>query len=192
MSNQQLSRTTMIRFFGHGLAIHALAALAWAACTPVWAGTLEGTAAYRERIALAPDAVFEAVLQDVSRADAQAEVLGRATIDPAGQPPFRFQIAYDAAVQSGRRYVVRATVRHQGRLLFTTDRTYPARRWRRCAAQAAARIHGRWTASITACTQRRALGADWNVCIHGRCRNDHSMRRQPAAAGSDGGGLQSP
>ena len=53
-------------------------------------------------------------------------VLGRATNDPAGQPPFRFQIAYDdAAVQSGRRYVVRATVRHQGRLLFTTDRAYP-------------------------------------------------------------------
>ena len=116
----------MIRFFGHGLTIHALAALAWAACTPVWAGTLQGTATYRERIALPPDAVFEAVLQDVSRADAPAEVLGRATIDPAGQSPFRFQIAYDdAAVQAGRRYVVRATVRHQGRLLFTTDRTYP-------------------------------------------------------------------
>ncbi len=103
-----------------------LVALAWAACTPAWAGTLEGTAAYRERIALPPDAVFEAELQDVSRADAPATVLGRAKIDPAGQPPFRFQIAYDgAAVQPGRRYVVRATVRHQGRLLFTTDRAYP-------------------------------------------------------------------
>lgn len=45
---------------------------------------------------------------------------------PAGQPPLRFQIAYDdAAVQPKRRYVVRATVTHQGRLLFTTDRTYP-------------------------------------------------------------------
>jgi hypothetical protein len=66
----------------------------------VSAGTLEGTAAYRERIALPPDAVFEAVLQDISRADAPAKVLGRAIIDPAGQPPFRFEIAYDdAAVQ---------------------------------------------------------------------------------------------
>jgi uncharacterized lipoprotein YbaY len=92
----------------------------------VWAGTLEGTAAYRERIALPPDAVFEAVLQDISRADAPAVVLGRATIDPAGQPLFRFAIAYDdAAMQPGRRYVVRATVRHQGRLLFTTDRAHP-------------------------------------------------------------------
>jgi putative lipoprotein len=70
--------------------------------------------------------VFEAELQDVSRPDAPAEVLGRARIDPAGQPPFFFQIAYDdAAVLPGRRYVVRATVRHQGQLLFTTDRSYP-------------------------------------------------------------------
>ena len=116
----------MIRSLGPGLAIPVLVALAWAAGTPVWAGTLEGTAAYRERIALPPDAVFEAVLEDVSRADAPAKVLGRARIDPAGQPPFRFQIAYDdAAVQPRRRYVVRATVRHQGRLLFTTDRAYP-------------------------------------------------------------------
>ncbi len=34
------------------------------------AGSLEGTASYRERISLPPDAVFEAQLQDVSLADA--------------------------------------------------------------------------------------------------------------------------
>ena len=124
--HQQLSSTTMIRPRGHGLFTCVLAAFAWAACTPVWAGTLEGTATYRERIALPPDAVFEAELQDVSRADAPATVLGRAAIGPAGQPPFRFEITYDdAAVQPRRRYVVRASVRHQGRLLFTTDRAYP-------------------------------------------------------------------
>ena len=121
-----LSSTGMIRSLGRALAAQALAACVWVAGAPVWAGTLEGTAAYRERIALPPDAVFEAVLEDVSRADAPATVLGRATIDPAGQPPFRFAIPYDdAAVQPGRRYAVRATVRHQGRLLFTTDRVYP-------------------------------------------------------------------
>lgn len=126
MNNEQLSSTTMIRSLGRGLATHVLVALAWAVCAPVWAGTVEGTASYRERIALPPDAVFEAVLQDISRADAPATVLGRATIDPAGQPPFRFEIAYDdAAVQPGRRYAVRATVRHYERLLFTTDRAYP-------------------------------------------------------------------
>jgi uncharacterized lipoprotein YbaY len=56
------SSTTMIRALGRGLAAHVLAACVWAACVQAWAGTLEGTAAYRERIALPPDAVFEAVL----------------------------------------------------------------------------------------------------------------------------------
>lgn len=99
---------------------------AWMVCGMAWAGTLQGTATYRERIALPADAVFEAELQDVSKADAPAVVLGRARLDPAGQPPFRFEIAYDdAAVQANRRYTVRATVRHQGRLWFTTDTHYP-------------------------------------------------------------------
>ena len=134
----------MIPSFGRGLAVYVLAAFAWAVCTPVWAGTLQGSAAYRERIALPPDAVFEAVLQDISRADAPAEVLGRAKIDPAGQPPFRFEIAYDdAAVQPRRRYTVRATVIHQGRLLFTTDRAYPVLAGGRCATQYAAGGRGR-------------------------------------------------
>jgi putative lipoprotein len=77
-------------------------------------------------MALPPDAVFEATLQDVSRADAAAEVLGRARLDPAGQSPFRFEIPYDAArIAAGRRYVVRAEIRHEGRLLFTTDVAHP-------------------------------------------------------------------
>lgn len=99
---------------------------AWLVCGMVWAGTLQGTATYRERIALPADAVFECELQDVSKADAPAVVLGRAKLDPAGYPPYRFEIAYDdASVQAGHRYTVRATVRHQGRLLFTTDTYYP-------------------------------------------------------------------
>jgi copper homeostasis protein (lipoprotein) len=98
----------------------------WLACSAAWAGTLEGTATYRERIALPPDAVFEAELQDVSKADAPAVVLGRARLDPAGQPPFRFAIAYDdAALKAGHRYTVRATVRRQGQPLFTTDTHHP-------------------------------------------------------------------
>lgn len=105
-------------------------AAALAACSmflaAAQAGTLQGTALYRERIAAPPDAVFEATLQNVSRADAPAVVLGRARIEPAGNPPYRFEIAYDdAAVRPGARYVVRATLRSGERLLFTTDTTYP-------------------------------------------------------------------
>ena len=90
------------------------------------AQSVGGSALHRERMALPPDAVFEATLQDVSRADAPAEVLGRARLDPAGQSPFRFEIPYDAArIAAGRRYVVRAEIRHEGRLLFTTDVAHP-------------------------------------------------------------------
>ena len=102
----------------------ALAALALA--VPVHAGSLTGTAAYRERIALPPDAVFEAVLIDVAIADAPARVLGRARLQPAGQSPFRFSIPYrDSDLTPARRFAVRATVRQGKRLLFTTDTFTP-------------------------------------------------------------------
>ena len=116
----------MIRFIRNCLAPPAWMALACATIGTAWAGTLQGTAAYRERMMLPPDAVFEAQLQDIARADAPANVLGRARLDPAGQPPFRFEIAYDdAAIKPGGRYAVRATVTHRGQLLFTTDRIHP-------------------------------------------------------------------
>jgi uncharacterized lipoprotein NlpE involved in copper resistance len=42
---------------------------------PVNAGTLTGTATFRERIALPPDAAFEAVIEDTAPADAPAAVI---------------------------------------------------------------------------------------------------------------------
>lgn len=114
-------KTKLIRRCRYGLA-----ALTWMVCAPVLAGTLQGTALYRERIALPPDAVFVAELHDVSRADAPSEVIGRATLDPAGNPPFRFEIGYDdAALVPGHRYAVRANVSHQGQPRFTTIENYP-------------------------------------------------------------------
>ena len=108
-------------------AMSAAVALLFLFGVPAPAATLRGEAFYRERIALPPDAIFEAVIQDVSRADAPAEVLGRSRLDPAGQTPFRFEIAYDdAARRPGGRYAVRATVTRDGQLLFTTDRFIPA------------------------------------------------------------------
>ena len=85
-----------------------------------------GTATYRERIALPPGAVFEATLEDVSRADAPAEVLGRTRMESPGNPPFKFSIAYDPArIDPSHRYTVRAKVTHEDRLMFTTDTHYP-------------------------------------------------------------------
>lgn len=88
--------------------------------------TLSGSATYRERIALPPAALFEVTLEDVSRADAPAEVIGRTRIESPGNPPIHFVIPYDPAkVSSQHRYVVRARITVDGALMFTTDTAYP-------------------------------------------------------------------
>jgi copper homeostasis protein (lipoprotein) len=72
------------------------------------AGSITGSASYRERIALPPEAVFEAVLLDIAIADTPARELGRVQLEPAGQPPFLFTIPYRASELSPRgRYAVR-------------------------------------------------------------------------------------
>jgi copper homeostasis protein (lipoprotein) len=74
-------------------------------------GQVQGTATYRERLALPLDTVFEATLEDVSKADAPAEVLGRARIERPGNPPIRFEITYDPSrINPSHRYAVRARI----------------------------------------------------------------------------------
>ncbi len=65
------------------------------------AGSISGTAAYREPIALPPDAVFEAVLIDAASADAPARELGRVRPVLNGGPsqPLSLQLV---GVQKGR------------------------------------------------------------------------------------------
>jgi putative lipoprotein len=87
---------------------------------------LSGTATYRERIALPPSAVFEATLEDVTRADVTAEVIGRYAAGPAGQVPIPFSIPYDASrIQPGRRYAVRARILVDDRPMFATAESQP-------------------------------------------------------------------
>lgn len=88
---------------------------------------ITGVALARERIHVPPGALFEALLLDVSQADAPATVLGRQRIDPAGQAPFGLRIPYHSArVHAQGRYAVRATVTLEGRLLFVSDGLHPA------------------------------------------------------------------
>ncbi len=94
--------------------------------TMVNGASISGTASYRERIALPSDASFEATVEDVSRADVRAIVIGRTAFTPAGQVPIRFEVPYDAsAVQTGHRYVVRARVLRGDTLMYTTTTAYP-------------------------------------------------------------------
>ncbi|MEC5386857.1 YbaY family lipoprotein [Uliginosibacterium sp. H3] len=107
-------------------ALSGLFLIAACASTVAPASSISGTASYRERIALPPDAVFEASIEDVSRADARAELVGSVRQESPGQPPFRFTISYDPArIVAGHRYVVRARISQGGKLLFTSDTAYP-------------------------------------------------------------------
>lgn len=90
------------------------------------AGRVEGTGTYRERMALPASAVFEAVLEDVSRADAAAEVIARARIEHPGHPPIRFEIIYEPAkIVQNHDYSVRARITDGERIVFTTVQRYP-------------------------------------------------------------------
>ena len=87
---------------------------------------ISGTAFYRERVVLPPGAVFEVVLEDVSRMDVAAEELGRTRQESPGVPPFEFQVLFDPAqVSESHSYAVRARITVDEKLLFTTDQFYP-------------------------------------------------------------------
>ena len=103
-----------------------LAVLCALTAGPALAGTITGTATYRERIALPPEAVLEATLEDVSRADAPAVVLGRARVEPAGQVPIPFTITYDdRAIDERMSYAVRGRIIVGDELRFTTTESHP-------------------------------------------------------------------
>jgi copper homeostasis protein (lipoprotein) len=90
------------------------------------AGRVKGTATYRERMALPDSALFEAVLEDVSRADAAAEVIARTRIEHPGNPPIRFEIMYEPTkIEQNHDYSVRARITDGERLVFTTVQNYP-------------------------------------------------------------------
>lgn len=85
--------------------------------------TVTGTVAYRERMALPPDAIVEVRLYDVGRQDGQAPLIAETIVRPEGrQVPLPFELRYDPARISARgTYAVRATIRSGARMLFTTD-----------------------------------------------------------------------
>ena len=103
----------------------AVAAGACTTATPPPAISVSGTATYRERMALPADAVFEATLEHVSRADAPALVVASTRVtSPA--VPIAFSIGVDPArIDARRRYVVRGRITLNGQLMFTTDTAYP-------------------------------------------------------------------
>lgn len=109
-----------------GLALGALLASACNQETTPAGASVSGTATYRERMALPPDAVFEVRLEDVSRADAAAEVIAETRVESPGNPPFAFTLDYDPArIDPRHRYAIRARVLSGDELMFTSDTHTP-------------------------------------------------------------------
>ena len=84
-----------------------------------------GTVTYRERIALAPNAVVEVKLIDISRADAPAVTIGEQIIENPGQVPISFEIEYDpSAIDQRFVYAVQVRIIEGDRLAFINDTRY--------------------------------------------------------------------
>ncbi|NJO55175.1 MAG: hypothetical protein HC834_01185 [Rhodospirillales bacterium] len=87
--------------------------------------TVTGTITYRERIALPPEARLIVRLQDVSRADAKAELIAERVYDPAGQVPISYKLRFDSARIDPRfTYAVSARIEVGGKLWFISDQSY--------------------------------------------------------------------
>ncbi len=100
----------------------------WQSNTPKPAGpVVTGTVAYRERIALPPDAAIDVKVQDVSLQDAPAKTIAETVFAAEGkQVPIPFQLSYNPTdINMAHTYVVRATINVNGKLMFTTTTQYP-------------------------------------------------------------------
>ena len=102
----------------------SLAAATEAVVSSTSAAKIEGVASLPGEATLSGGSIFEATLEDVSRADAPAEVLGKVEL-PASSLPIHFEIPFDPSVVAPERtYSVRARIFVDGRLAWTSDRVH--------------------------------------------------------------------
>ena len=95
-----------------------------AACAGTKTAKVTGTVTYLQRIALPENAVVKVTLEDISKADAAAVVLGEQEIKTAGKSvPFAFEISYNPVeIVATHTYNLRATISDaEGELLFSSD-----------------------------------------------------------------------
>jgi putative lipoprotein len=91
-------------------------------------GVVRGTVAYRERVALPPDAVVEVWMTDASPMNLAVPVIAETTVQPRGrQVPLPFELRYDPGrIESDHGYGVKAVIRSGGRILFQSQAVSPA------------------------------------------------------------------
>jgi putative lipoprotein len=86
-----------------------------------------GTVTYRQRIALPEDAVLTVQIQDVSIADAPAQVIGEQVIKKPGQVPIPYKVEYRYRdIDDSHIYAMQARIEDaDGKLLFINDASFP-------------------------------------------------------------------
>ncbi|MEO7039632.1 MAG: YbaY family lipoprotein [Gemmatimonadaceae bacterium] len=84
---------------------------------------ITGSVAYRERVALPPDAVAEVSLIDATAQDVAATTVATTMVRSEGkQVPIPFTLRYDASrIDKSHLYTVRAVIKSGAQLLWTTD-----------------------------------------------------------------------
>jgi len=90
--------------------------------------SVTGTVTYRERIALPSDATIQVQIQDVSLADAPAQVIGDITIPADGkQVPIPYEVKYNLdEIQDNHTYSMLVRIEDSGeKLLFISDTHTP-------------------------------------------------------------------
>lgn len=89
------------------------------------AGTVTGSATYRERIAVPKDATLYVELLDISLADAPAVTLAAQRYALTGVPT-EFELSFDdALIRDGMTYAVSGSIYRGDELLFITDTVHP-------------------------------------------------------------------
>ena len=78
-------------------------------------------AGYRERMLLPPGSQLRIVMEDSALMDVAATLITENTIADPGPPPYRLILEYNPEQLNDRgRYTVRAQIRNDGKLLFTS------------------------------------------------------------------------
>jgi putative lipoprotein len=112
--------------FSGVIAVIIVTAAAWAQGNSTQ-GTVTGTVAYSERIALPADAAIDVRLEDASMQDAPAKLIGESVFAAAGQQvPIAFQLSYNPAdINPAHTYQLRANITVNGTKMFASTSAYP-------------------------------------------------------------------
>ena len=88
---------------------------------PAASASITVQAWYRERMLLPPGSQLRVVLEDSALMDVAATLISEKTLADPGTPPYRLELEYrPEQVNERGRYTVRAQIRSDGKLLFTS------------------------------------------------------------------------